>query len=255
MSFADQSPFRGKHEWGVRGVHQATGRGDIVVIVDTLSFSTAVVAAVDGGALVHPCVRPEEAEVLAQRLGGEPAVRRQDVPRKGRFSLSPGTYHGITPGTCIMLPSPNGALCSRLAEDAPYLFAAALVNAAAAAAVIDALLAQTELDVTVVSAAERWSLAAQGEGPRVAIEDYLGAGAILSRLRHDQSPEARVCAASFRAVEADLAELIWDCASGRELREAGFDDDVRYAAQLDCSTSMPLLRGGAFGRFDIDSAR
>ena len=108
-----QSPYRCRLDWGRHGARAAAERQDILVIVDTLSFSTAVVTAVQCGGLVYPCAEDEQPGALAQRVGGEVAVRRKDVPAKGRFSLSPLTYLHLTPGTRIVLASPNGATCSR----------------------------------------------------------------------------------------------------------------------------------------------
>ncbi len=87
-----QSPYRCRLDWGRHGARAAAERQDILVIVDTLSFSTAVVTAVQHGGLVYPCTEDEQPGALAQRIGGEVAVRRKDVPAKGRFSLSPLTY-------------------------------------------------------------------------------------------------------------------------------------------------------------------
>ena len=42
----------------------------------------------------------------------------------------------------------------------------------------------------------------------------------------------------------DLAAILWDCGSGRELRAGGFAADVRHAAQLDCYDSVPLMQQG-----------
>src|SRR4051812_37246129 len=83
-----QQAWRCRLEWGLRGVAAATARNDIIVVVDTLSFSTAVATALHAGVVVYPCL-PADAERLASQVGAEAAVRRQDVPSKGRFSLSP----------------------------------------------------------------------------------------------------------------------------------------------------------------------
>ena len=120
-----QSPYRCRLDWGRHGARAAAERQDILVIVDTLSFSTAVVTAVQRGGLVYPCAEDEQPGALAQRIGGEVAVRRKDVPAKGRFSLSPLTYLHLTPGTRIVLASPNGATCSRYARAVPFLFVGA----------------------------------------------------------------------------------------------------------------------------------
>ena len=44
----------------------------------------------------------------------------------------------------------------------------------------------------------------------------------------------------------DISTAPSQCASGRELIEIGFADDVRTAAQLDSGGAIPLLRDGAF---------
>jgi 2-phosphosulfolactate phosphatase len=51
-----------------------------------------------------------------------------------------------------------------------------------------------------------------------------------------------------------LEEIIWDCGSGRELREAGFEADVRYALQLNLLDSVPVMRGECFERFSGEFA-
>jgi hypothetical protein len=70
--------------WGRRGAHDAAERGDILVVVDTLRFSTAAVTAVHHGALIYPCATDEALyNALAQRVGGEVAriKSRVDVTR------------------------------------------------------------------------------------------------------------------------------------------------------------------------------
>jgi 2-phosphosulfolactate phosphatase len=97
--------------------------------------------------------------------------------------------------------------------------------------------------VTVIACGERWP-----DGSlRPALEDLLGAGAILAGARGGASPEARAAVAAFRAAEADLPEILRQCASGRELRDKGREADVAYAARLNVSTVVPVLTDGVFG--------
>ncbi len=241
-----QRPYRCKLEWGQRGAILAAQRGDILVIVDTLSFSTAVACAVHHGGIVYPCSKTQDVTAFAQRIGGEAAVNRRDVPAKGRFSLSPLTYLGLEPGTKIVLASPNGATCSRLSRDVPYLFTGALVNAKAVATAVSQVLRTTNLDVTVIACGEQWSNPSEEGQPRVAIEDYLGAGAILSYLEYDKSPEAQVSVGAFKSIQNHLEEIIWDCGSGRELRQSGFEADVQYALKLNLYNSVPQMYGEYF---------
>jgi len=114
--------------WGRRGAREAAGRGDVLVVVDTLSFSSAVATAVARGATVLPYagdeVPPADAEV---------AARREDVPARGRFSLSPLTLLDAEPGIRVAIRSPNGAACVRHGRRVPRLLVGTLLNAGATA--------------------------------------------------------------------------------------------------------------------------
>src|SRR5262245_64516514 len=70
-----QSPYRCRLDWGRHGARAAAERQDILVIVDTLSFSTAVVMAVQRGGLVYPCAEDEQPGALAQSIGDRKSTR------------------------------------------------------------------------------------------------------------------------------------------------------------------------------------
>ncbi|HEX6289952.1 MAG TPA: 2-phosphosulfolactate phosphatase [Herpetosiphonaceae bacterium] len=244
-----QDPYRCRLEWGRAGARRAAERGDLLVVVDTLSFSSTTVTAVQHGAIVYPCAHDEDPAMLARRVGGEVAVGRGDVPHSGRFSLSPLTYLDVAPGTRIVLRSPNGATCSRYAPQVPHLFVGALLNAAAVAAVVADMLESTEARVTLLACGERWATSGEDGALRFAIEDALGAGAILSYLPYPKSPEARVCEAAYTAMREDIGALLWECGSGRELRERGFGGDVEHAGRLNLYDAVPVMRGACIERW------
>jgi 2-phosphosulfolactate phosphatase len=167
------------------------------VVVDTLTFSTAVATALHHGVLIYPCL-PEDKERRAQEIGATIAVQRTDVPQRGRFSLSPETYFTAGSGTKVILDSPNGAACCLLGSAAPYVLVGSLVNARAVATFVGDCLSDTNLPVTLLSCGERWLTPSSGEELRFAVEHHLGAGAILSCLDFDKSPEAHSTARSKR---------------------------------------------------------
>ena len=80
-----------------------------------------------------------------------------------------------------------------------------------------------------------------------AVEDLVGAGAVLHALAGRPSPEARAAVAAFLAAD-DLAATLADCASGRELAARGPAADLPLAAEHDVSQTVPVLRDGAFGQ-------
>jgi 2-phosphosulfolactate phosphatase len=100
----------------------------------------------------------------------------------------------------------------------------------------------------VIAAGERWSY---DDSLRPALEDQLGAGAILSALSalghaDSLSPEAGAAAELFDAGVATLSERLRSCVGGRELTSRGFASDVDVAADLNSSRIVPVLTGGAF---------
>jgi 2-phosphosulfolactate phosphatase len=81
---------------------------------------------------------------------------------------------------------------------------------------------------------------------RLAVEDWLGAGAILCRLPGRKSPEAAAAVAAFESGRDAIPDLLAASGSGRELIARGFRIDVEMAAQVDVSSHVPRLEDGAF---------
>ena len=237
MTF-DQQEFDVRFEWGERGVNELAPLSDVVVIVDVLSFSTSVEIAVNQGAVVWPCRwREERAAAFAASIG---AILADPARSQTQYSLSPTSLRQLAPGTRLVLPSPNGATLSLVATSA-HVLAGCLRNARATARA--ALhLGKT---ITVIAAGERWR---EDHSLRPALEDLIGAGAILSELQGTLSPEARSAVSAFRGLEPELGLALRQCSSGKELIERGHPSDVELAAQLNVSDCVPLLRDAAFVR-------
>jgi 2-phosphosulfolactate phosphatase len=234
-------------EWGRRGARAAAERGDVVVIVDVLSFSTAVATAVDAGVIVYPLPPDGDGYAAAERLGAELAVGRRSVPERGRYSLSPTSLAAAPAGTRIVLPSPNGSACSSIAADAAAVFTGALINTGAAAEAARRRASDLGRDITVVACGERWvELREHEDRLRPALEDWLGAGAIVDRIGDaNRTPGAVAAAATWNGLDRPGA-LIATCPSGVELVEMGFATDVWFACRVDASGAAPELRDGAF---------
>jgi 2-phosphosulfolactate phosphatase len=141
-----------------------------------------------------------------------------------------------------MLPSPNGARLS-LSGRGAHVLAGCLRNAAAVADAARVL--ANGGAVGVVPAGERWP----NEGLRPAIEDLLGAGAIIDRLGLPCTAEARIARDAYRSAGHDIAELVRDSVSGRELIARDFTGDVELAVQRDASAMVPILVDGAYRRW------
>lgn len=231
----DQAEYALRCEWGAHGVAQLAAISDVLIIVDVLSFSTAVDIAVSKGAIVLPYgSRDAELEDYARARSAHVAEK---VRTQSGLSLSPASLMQVSRGFRLVLPSPNGAaLC--LAAGGAVTFTACLRNAGAVAR------AARHLGSTfaVIPAGERWP-----DGSlRPAIEDWIGAGAVLSGLPGRPSPEAALAIAAFESLGKSCGPAIEGCCSGKELIDRGFHEDVDLAAGLDSSDTAPILQDGAF---------
>jgi 2-phosphosulfolactate phosphatase len=233
----DQAEFDIRCEWGLNGVNHLAPTSDAVIIVDVMSFSTAVVVAVARGAIVYPYRGSRDlVGEFARSVDAELAGPRGECT----YSLSPASLLAIPAGTRLVLPSPNGSTLSLSTGDTPTL-AGCLRNAAS--------VAQAALTcgkrISVIPAGERWW---EDGSLRPALEDLIGAGAIVRRLPGALSPEAEAALSTYTAMESHLLNALQRCSSGEELIAMGFEQDVDAVAEVDVDDCAPLLKEGAYRR-------
>lgn len=232
-------------EQGLTGALAVAGDVAAVVVVDVLSFSTAVSVVVQGRGRVWPCPwgDGERAAALAREHDAVLAVGRSRA-RPQDLSLSPVSLRAAGPAR-VVLPSPNGSrLCAEL-EGAASVATACLRDAAAVARWLTSRAGGPDgAAVAVVAAGERWP----DGGLRPAVEDLWGAGAVVDGLVElgwrGLSPEAGAARAAFSAVAGDVEGALLACSSGAELVAGGYRDDVLVAAELDRSDAVAVLDGG-----------
>lgn len=235
-----QRAYDVRFDWGATGAAALHTDAGSLVVVDVLSFTTSVSVAVERGTAVLPAAwRDARAETLARDADARLAVGRRSVTADHPWSLSPAALRAAPAPERLVLPSPNGSAIAA-AADGGTVVAACLRNASAVAGWLDG-----GAPVTVIAAGERWP-----DGSlRPALEDLLGAGAVIAALLErtgvTPSPEAAAAAAAFRATRS-IADAVRGCASGIELSGSGFAADVDIAVEVDRSRVVPVLRDGAF---------
>lgn len=229
-------------ELGVNGALSVRRRGGVVVLIDALRASATIVTALAMGmAAVRPvataeaCVpQPghEDDEITAGERGGRklPSVRHGNSPTE---LLRQSSYRGKT----LVLTTSNGTEC---------LTAAAGPNSV--------VLVGTTLNRTAVARAAL-ELAARHGGPinllmagrnnQPTEEDALAAGEIFRALQQRQAVrlhrlEEDAPLTATRALEAAF------CASdsGANLVRLGYEDDVRFCAQVDRYDAVPIFEDG-----------
>lgn len=158
--------------------------------------------------------------------------------------------------------STNGAAVAAEAATASVVLVGGIRNASAVARAVQTVQErrQARTSVAVIAAGE---LDSAGQ-VRFAVEDHLGAGAIVAALTDlgidHTAPDAAVAAEGFRALRRALRHMLTASGSAREL-EIGVASTARMAASgvvptapgdaavLDAVDVVPVLADGRFTRF------
>lgn len=245
-----QSASTLRFDWGLPGALAIAPGAGVVVVIDVLSFTTALSVAADAGIEVFPYrMRDASAATFAADKQAVLAVGRSEAGTVG-VSLSPLSIRAASKqgGSLngrgrLVLPSPNGSSISRaLSERGATVVGACLRNAGAVALWVQRHAAGQP--VAVVAAGERWP----GDTLRPAVEDLWGAGAVLAGLAGRMSPEAQAAVAAYRAVHRSLPDALAACSSGRELIADGHGAEIPLAAESGTSVAVPVLQGESFHR-------
>jgi 2-phosphosulfolactate phosphatase len=229
-----QEKYALRLDWGWEGARRAAERGDLLVVVDILRFSTAMTVAASRNITVTPTFWSED-------------IATQEAKKY----LSPALMQTVPEGTHLTVPSPNGATCCRYGKDAAGVYIGSFLNVQAIARAVDAKLKATEAkSVTILACGERWHEGSNGDDGalRFALEDYLGAGAIIAHLPgYASSPECKAARAAFVGARKQLFARLSECGSGVELTEKWYEDDIRIAAHLNSLDVVPVLKDGVIG--------
>ncbi|SDO44027.1 2-phosphosulfolactate phosphatase [Microbacterium sp. ru370.1] len=153
-----------------------------------------------------------------------------------------------TAGLDVSLDDDEAAALARAAyETGAHVVAGSLRNAAAVAAhVLDVQRSRAErTSISVIAAGDT-----DEAGLRFAVEDLLGAGAIVAALGDlgidHASPDAAVAGEGFRALGGAVRHLLTASGGGRALAADGRREAVLAAAARDAASVVPVLRDGVF---------
>lgn len=209
-------------------------------------------------------VRFEWGEAGLDRLAAADVVVVVDVLRFSS-TMTDAVAEGGQPLVADALAwSRNGAPVTVAAgRTGATVLAGSIRNAGAVARAVQSIQERrgARTSVAVVAAGERDATGAL----RFAVEDQLGAGAVIAALSDlgidHTSPDAAVAGESFRALRRALTHMLTASGSGRELaagipetalaEETGLTPtSTLAAAALDAMDVVPELRDGRFIRFD-----
>lgn len=219
--------------------------GSAVVVIDVLRATTTIARALENGAqAIVPCLEPDEAIAVRNRLGRDGVLLggERDSVRIAGFDLdnSPASYtRERCAGKTIAFTTTNGTRAlQRVANaGAQTIFCGAFRNRQA---IVEAL---------EETGTARALLVCAGNEGDISLEDLLCAGAIgyVAASRNPAlvlSDGARAAALAFRMSATRLTDAVASGLHAQNLVEKGFLDDVLLAAQVDASDVVPLYRDG-----------
>ncbi|MEO6435330.1 MAG: 2-phosphosulfolactate phosphatase [Tepidisphaeraceae bacterium] len=144
---------------------------------------------------------------------------------------SPGQFQPAHCGATVFMCTTNGTRALLSAWSAAGLYTGALVNASAVAR----RLREDGRDAVLLCA---------GTNGAVAMEDMLGAGAILDALAAEAASDgARIALSLFLASRDRLSDVLRDTEGGRNVLAAGLPRDIEFAARLDALDVVGVASG------------
>ncbi len=217
-------------------------RTQAVAVVDVLRATTSLVAMFEGGLLRAIISRNlQQARKLALNNFALLCGEIRAVPPPGfDYGNSPAEFAGLSfRGKSAVLLTTNGTRAIAAVAAAPVVVAAALTNRRAAAARVVEEAAKRRLDVAVVCAGVE-------KGTAFSLEDTAAAGSIVEAVRELDATialtdEAWAALHLWHWYRGDAGRIFGQSKHGRALLEAGFAEDLRYAGQVDVSSTVPLL--------------
>jgi 2-phosphosulfolactate phosphatase len=207
-----------------------------VVVTDVLRATSTIVTALDqGAAKVIPAAEIDEALRLKGELGPECVLGGErggviiDGFDRGNSPLE--FTPDVIAGRTLVLCTTNGTRAMARCREAAQIFIAAFVNLSKTA--------------EALSQYESISIVCSGTDRRVTSEDVLFAGALAAKVLEGSSgwqpSDQTVIALGYwtefcrraNGSEAALADELASGAGGRNLKRLGYDDDIRFCAQID----------------------
>lgn len=223
--------------------------GRAVVVFDVLRATTSMTAALAAGVReIRVFGDLSAARAAAAAFDGPPGTRlvcgEENCLRPAGFDLgnSPGAFDAAAcAGRVAFMSTTNGTRAILTARGAGAILTGALVNAGAVARSLAAL----RMPVTLLCA---------GTNGRVAMEDVIGAGAVIDALTPADGPPAAwrlagdtalIARHLFAAARGQLPRVLAEADGGRNVLAAGLGRDIDFAARVDVLGAVGMVDGAA----------
>ena len=209
-----------------------------VVVFDVLRATTTMTAALAAGVKeIRVFGSIDEAARAASRHEGARILCGEEncLPPPGYdLGNSPGAFRrALHVGQTVYMSTTNGTRAIVAARRAGTILTGALANVSAVARAV----ANRGADVTLLCA---------GTGGAVAMEDLIGAGAVMSALRRltsfdSDSDTPLIARRLFEAASDDLRAALTESRGGRNVIAAGLLADIEFAASVDALDAVGFV--------------
>lgn len=206
-----------------------------VIVFDVLRATTTITAALQIGVRqIRVFDSIEKARAARQdEDSGALLCGEMNCLAPAGFDLgnSPGAFLAERhAGKTLLMSTTNGTRAILVARDAKLVLAGALINADAVASVAG----RSGLNITLLCA---------GTNGQIALEDLLGAGAVIEALQKTSNAQinndaARIALQLFTQDKHRLGDALAGGQGGKNVLAAGLDDDIAFAARLNSSTCV-----------------
>lgn len=227
---------------------KAVKRGDLIIVVDVLRCSSTIVTAIANGAkAIIPVKTLSEARKLRAKnpeyiLAGE----RGGLKPSG-FDLGNSPLEYVREkifGKTIVLTTTSGTKALTNSRNAKWVIVGSFLNLRAAA--------NKAIDV---ARAERVgiSIVQSGTNGKFSLEDFICAGAIISKLPKELikiSDPAQAALLAFEYAKNNLYANLVKSEHSRKLIDLGFNEDIKFSSQIDVYDVVPLYRDGIVVKWD-----
>lgn len=203
---------------------------DVAIMVDVLRASTTITVALDNFNEIIAVKDKNKAIKLAKTHNATLAGEREGAKISGFDTGNSPVEIKSFSGNTLVITTSNG---TRILEG---MKAKSLIGSFVnAKAVADAASKIADNHIEIVMAGVRG---------RFAIEDFLGAGEIISNLKNFELDEMAQAAYLASRDDKMVGEAVRNCLSARGLKKLGFADDIDICIKKDIYNIVPFYEGG-----------
>lgn len=198
---------------------------DVSIMVDVLRASTTICVALDHFQEIIPVVSQEKANEIAFEKKAILAGERRGVTIEGFDTGNSPVEIQKFNGEVLVLTTSNGTRIMDKMES--KVLVGCFTNAKAVAKAAKNL-ASSEIELVMA-----------GVEGRFAIEDFLGAGEILSNLQSQELSEYAEAAVMAVQDKNLVKDAVLKSRSAKRLSEIGFKKDIEFCLRTNVSTNVP----------------